>query len=60
MKIQKKLTKMTSNKLNGRADQEKDRQLEKRKVQRNALRAFSLESSRGFKDTESLDVKFAS
>ena len=29
VKIQKKLTKMTSNKLNGRADQEKDRQLEK-------------------------------
>ena len=60
VKIQKKLTKMTSNKLNGRADQEKDRQLEKRKVQRNALRAFSFESPRGFKDTESLDVKFAS
>ena len=29
VKIQKKLTKMTSHKLNGRADQEKDRQLEK-------------------------------
>ena len=32
---------MTNDKLNGRADQEKERHIEKRKVQRNAQRVFS-------------------
>ena len=47
---------MTNEKLNGRADQEKDRQIENERC-KEMLRGYS---PHGFKDMELLDVKFAS